>query len=444
MGKKGKARLYTRVSTDEQAQRHTSTRDQEIMLRKYCEDNNYEVLAVYEDNGFSSKNLKRPALQRLLSEIQDDEFVLITRLDRLSRNTRDALNLIYDWQTRGIAVKVSQEMDVDTSTADGRLRLEIMLSVATFEREHTSDRIRDTFRVKRERGEACGGTPPLGYAKDDHDHYIIDERGADMVRWTYDTFLECLSIRRTKALFNQKFERNFSKDRIRYMLRNKAYIGDNFHEAILDESVFERVQESLDKRSHQEKTKHTYIFSGLTVCGECGNRMTGNPSMYRRKKKDGTTSETIFLNYRCRKEKATTSSTCCQSKGETKLEKLVLAQLKADLKKTSVQGALKQEEIGQIAEKIERLQARKRRLSDLYLDEMISREEMRSKAADIEKEITELKKRSKAPVKVEVDSDLLNEYPSLTKKQKQSFWRNILEEIKVYNNDRVELFYREE
>lgn len=444
MTEKVKVRLYTRVSTQEQAKKHTSTKDQEVMLRNYCEKQGYSIVGdVYEDNGFSAGSLKRPALQRLLDDLKEGEVVMVTRLDRLSRNTRDGLDLIYNWYAKGIPVIVTQELDIDTSTPEGRFRLELQLSLATLERDKAKARIKDTFRLKKERGEACGGKCALGYKKDDHDHFLVDPEGAEQVRWVFDKFLTTGIVGLSRRAFNQKFNHNYSSDRFKYMLKNRAYIGDNLHEAIIDKETFNQVQEIFAKGTCYVTRKHVYLFSGLVYCGECGRKMAGVTTTTRYKKKSGEVTERQYLTYRCQSEQKEKRYGCFAI-SDSVLEKRMLALLKKELAKNKVEvhGELEQEEAQQALDEIERLKGRKRRLSDLYLDEMITREKLREEADKLDNEIRELEEKASAPKKISIDTEAFEAYGELTRDQKRIFWRTLVNKMTVYKNGRMRVEFR--
>lgn len=142
-------RLYTRVSTDEQRRNGQSIEAQKEQLYEYCSKNDLNVLDYYEDNGFSGGTLKRPAFQKLLKDLRPNEVVLTCRLDRLTRSTVDGLSVINEWNDKNIGVKCIHDLDIDTTTANGKLILTVLLGLAANEREHASERINETFANKK-------------------------------------------------------------------------------------------------------------------------------------------------------------------------------------------------------------------------------------------------------------------------------------------------------
>ena len=154
-----KAVGYVRVSTEEQAREGLSLEAQEARIRAYCEAKGWKLVRIYRDEGFSGKDLNRPALQELLRDLKADgiQAVVVAKLDRLTRSVKD-LGYLIDELFDGIAL-ASVEESLDTTTAGGRFVLHILGAVAQWERETVSERTRNTLRYKRERGEWVGRIP---------------------------------------------------------------------------------------------------------------------------------------------------------------------------------------------------------------------------------------------------------------------------------------------
>lgn len=197
-------RLYTRVSTDEQRRNGQSIEAQKEQLYEYCNNNDLNVLDYYEDNGFSGGTLNRPAFQKLLKDLRPNEVVLTCRLDRLTRSTVDGLSVINEWNNKNIGVKCIHDLDIDTTTANGKLILTVLLGLAANEREHASERINETFANKKKLGEPCSGCCALGYKVEPKKVIVVPEE-AKMVKYAFDTFLATHSVSQTKVLFNKKY-----------------------------------------------------------------------------------------------------------------------------------------------------------------------------------------------------------------------------------------------
>jgi site-specific DNA recombinase len=154
---------YTRVSTDEQAAGGSSLQAQEQKIRLYCELHGHELLRVTTDAGASAKTLDRAGLADVLAELRSRQGVadgiVIAKLDRLTRSLRDWTALIDEFfgdrpRTRRSLFSVSDS--IDTSSASGRLILNVLMTVAQWERETIGERTRDTLQAKIARGERVG------------------------------------------------------------------------------------------------------------------------------------------------------------------------------------------------------------------------------------------------------------------------------------------------
>jgi len=150
---------YIRVSTSEQAQEGLSLAAQEERIRGYCTAKGWRLIRVYRDEGASGKTLDRPGIQSLIRDLKADgiDVVVVVKLDRLTRSVRDLGRLIEDlFDGRSLA---SVEESLDSSTANGRMVINLLGTVAQWEREINSERTSAVLRFKRERGEWVGRVP---------------------------------------------------------------------------------------------------------------------------------------------------------------------------------------------------------------------------------------------------------------------------------------------
>jgi DNA invertase Pin-like site-specific DNA recombinase len=152
-----KALGYVRVSTDKQADRGVSLEAQEQKIRAIAVVHDAELLNVIVDGGESAKSLQRPGMERLLSMVdaRQVQAVIVAKLDRLTRSVRDLCELLERFERRGVAL-ISVAESLDTSSAAGRLVINIMTAVSQWEREAIGERTRDAMRHKRSNGERVG------------------------------------------------------------------------------------------------------------------------------------------------------------------------------------------------------------------------------------------------------------------------------------------------
>lgn len=155
---------YVRVSTQEQADSGVSLAAQKEKVELYCRLHNLELACIYEDAGTSAKNMNRPGLLQLLSALERKQIqgVVIVKLDRLSRSIADFNTLINRYfKERFVLHSVTDA--INTETAAGRLVLNVMMSVAQWEREAIGERTSEALRHKQNKGEYIGGNIPFGY-----------------------------------------------------------------------------------------------------------------------------------------------------------------------------------------------------------------------------------------------------------------------------------------
>ena len=156
---------YIRVSTDKQADEGVSLDAQRAKLTAYAVAMDLELVGIVEDAGLSAKSLDRPGLRSALGMLESGkaDALLVVKLDRLTRSVRDLGELVERYFATKYSL-LSLSDSIDTRTAAGRLVLNVLTSVAQWEREATGERTRDALRHKASKGEFCGGQAPYGYS----------------------------------------------------------------------------------------------------------------------------------------------------------------------------------------------------------------------------------------------------------------------------------------
>src|ERR1022692_1344199 len=177
-----KAIGYVRVSTDKQADRGVSLEAQVEKIRAMATVHDVELVDVIVDAGESAKDLDRPGMTRVLDFVQSRavEMVIIAKLDRLTRSVRDLAVLLEQFERRGVAL-VSVAESLDTSSASGRLVLNIMVSVSQWEREAIGERTRDAMRHKKAKLE-FNGNAPYGFRLAPDKRHVEPEPGEQIGR----------------------------------------------------------------------------------------------------------------------------------------------------------------------------------------------------------------------------------------------------------------------
>lgn len=285
--------LYIRVSTQEQADEGHSISEQQDRMRKYCEAKGWDVINVYTDPGYSGSNTTRPALSKLISDIENSHFdmVLVYKLDRLSRSQKDTLFLIEDVFLKNNVDFVSMNENFDTSTPFGRAMIGILSVFAQLEREQIKERMAMGHVGRAKEGYWRGGSgSPIGYDFVDG-KLIINEYEAMQVREIYNLFLEGNTLNGIATILKEKYTNRYSSwnnaATIGKILRNTTYIGkiryigkeyEGQHEPIVSKEMFDMVQVKYDefssKLSNHFKSpyKGKHLLSGIMFCGNCDAR----------------------------------------------------------------------------------------------------------------------------------------------------------------------------
>ena len=288
--------VYTRKSSEEGLeQEFNSLHAQREACEAYVASQKAEgwllVPDRYDDGGFSGGTLERPALQRLLRDIEGGrvDIVVVYKIDRLSRSLMDFSRLVEVFDRHGVTF-VSITQAFNTTTSMGRLTLNILLSFAQFEREVIGERIRDKFAASRRKGMWMGGHPPLGYDVRER-RLAVNEAEADTVRSIFRRFLTVGSatiLARTLAAEGTTTKRGRAIDKgdLYKILNNRVYVGEAVHkgvaypgehDAIIERDLWDKVHailaENARTRSAHTRAQTPALLKGL-VFGPTGCAMT--------------------------------------------------------------------------------------------------------------------------------------------------------------------------
>jgi DNA invertase Pin-like site-specific DNA recombinase len=306
-----KAAIYTRVSTDTQADvEFNSCEAQEQKIRSFISSQeNMTVYKVYSDQGYTGANINRPALINMLNDIQQGKIDLVIsyKIDRLTRSPKDFYQLIEVFEKHNVNF-ISVTERFDTSTPSGRLLRNIMLTFAQFERELISERTKDKMIERAKKGLWNSGHTPFGY-KRDNKKLIIEPQEAGIVKLIFDNYFSTGSISAVyqKLKADGLFGRNglpVSKEEIRKILSRVVYIGKieyrshiypGIHEPIISQELFDAVQAiPTHERIKKSKVFNYSIFPRMVRCKECGGVMS---AVFANKIKNGQ--RTRYFYYRC-------------------------------------------------------------------------------------------------------------------------------------------------
>jgi site-specific DNA recombinase len=303
--------IYTRKSTDEKLEHEFNSLDAqreaaEAYIASQRHDGWLTLPERYDDGGFSGGNMERPAMDRLMKDIEAGKIdcVVVYKVDRLSRSLMDFSKVMSVFEKHRVSF-VSVTQHFNTTNSMGRLTLNILLSFAQFEREIISERIRDKLGAQKKKGMWAGGTPPLGYDVDrsgPRPKLVVNPDEAAKARAIFDLYLDRGSLLATIAECDQRgwtYKRRTTKKgkevggkpfdigKLHAMLTNEIYIGklphrgqyyDAEHTAIIRREVFQSVQEQLKRNRWSggpaNRNKYNALLRGLLKCKACGRSMT--------------------------------------------------------------------------------------------------------------------------------------------------------------------------
>jgi len=348
--------IYCRKSHEEGLDQEFNSLDQqreaaEAYIESQKHDGWVDLDERYDDPAFSAATLDRPALKRLLADIEMHrvDIVVVYKIDRLSRSLRDFGRLMDVFDRHDVSfVSVTQRFD--TSSSMGKLTLNVLMSFAEFEREVIGERIRDKIAAHKRRGKHTGGMPILGYDTDrERKRLVVNAKEAKLVRKIFRRFCELGSTTDLAAELNRQGHttkswttlkgnthggRPWNKSHIYRLLNNPKYIGkvehkgtiyDGEHGAIVTQKLWDEAHEILAEnhkaRANRTRSETPALLKGLIRCGHCGCAM--GPTFTKRRGKR-------YRYYLCVHASKSGYSSCpVKSIAAAEIEEAVVDQLRA-------------------------------------------------------------------------------------------------------------------
>lgn len=447
---------YERVSTEEQALKHFSIDAQTNLLIEHCEKNRYKIVGHYTDAGVSGGKpaFKRPEMSRLLEDVQAGRVdrVVFTRLDRWFRNVKEYFKVQEILETHNVDWQAILE-DYDTTTPNGRMAITIFLAIAQNEREKGALRVKDVLENKRKNKEACWGGPnkPLGYKKQKDENGITrlvkDDADRQMIEEFWEIIIKYNNLNKAKKYIYDTYNVRRDAKTWHRIVRNEIYAGmykgvEDFCEPYVSKEDWARVQENLNKKIHPTKNKRVYLFSGLMKCPVCGHTLHGTYKNTQYKNKGPVT----YHGYRCRFTRVE-----CEYRrtlSERKIEKYLLENL-AELLQLEITRAEIEDKKPKPKPKynIAALRERLRRLEIVYMAGNKSDEEYKAEQKEIKELIEKAENeappapRDLTPLRELLNSDFVTVYHTMDDENKQRFWRTIIKEIKLDDNQIVDVVF---
>lgn len=294
-GKMSNCLIYSRVSTDEQAEKGRSIDDQVKICSKYAKDNRIQVVGIYKDPGKSATNMNRPGLQDLLIRCKEDDSigaVLVQDTDRLARNTMDHLGIKATLKKCAVQVISVSQPGLSGDAPENDLIDTIMASVNAFQSQITGRKTAKTLQEKVKEG-WWPGYSPLGYKNEKIDGknvIVLDNERAPYCEKLFTMFLagtvpvETIADKLYQEGFRSRCGGLVHRSTLYEMLKNPFYTGrmvwkdqiyQGNHPAIISEEIFDHCQEIMEMHNKNavRTRKHNFLLRGFIFCGECGGRI---------------------------------------------------------------------------------------------------------------------------------------------------------------------------
>lgn len=430
-----RAALYIRVSTEEQVMHGYSLEAQKEALTRYAKENNLFIVDYYIDEGKSARGKiqNRKAFQRLMADVKADkiDLILFIKLDRWFRSVKDYYKTQEILEKHHVNWRTTEEQ-YDTSTANGRLYINIRLAIAQDEADRTSERIKFVFASKVSRKEVVTGSVPRGF-KIQNKRLVHDPEKIDMIRDLFAYYHAHHSKHATKRYIFQKYGVAIHMKNITQILTNPLYKGEyhgvkDFCEPIIKPTVWDEVNAVVN--IYHPPTGRVYIFSGLIVCGECGYRMSGR---YAHTCLDGT--EQFY--YRCNRYANFHDCRNRRTLSEKALEQWLLDNIEEKIKTCLLEYQTKAARKVKPTVNRAAIQKKLTRLKDLYVNEMIDMETYRADYETYTAQLAQIQEPEEPTINISKLKAFLKDgfdkttYQTLSRDERRSIWRGILKEIRI-------------
>lgn len=455
-----RAAIYIRVSTAEQAMHGKSLQAQREYLEKYAADHDMVITGVYADEGQTARKelKKRKAIHALLNDVKAGkvDMILFWKMDRWFRNVSDFYKVQDILDVHNVKWIAVAEPNMNMDTRDGRLNLNIMLSIGQNEVDTTSERIKFTVNNMIENGRLVWGEKnmPFGYKSaiiNGEKKMVKDEETAHMVNDFYAYFTEHQHKRGTVMHMQETFGIDFSYSMLKTMLSSEFYIGryrncDNYCPAYLTAAQWDQIQSISKNNIKKSRSDRIYLFTGLIRCPLCNQKLagTGCSSVINRK----TGEKRTYCYYRCNKALIDHICKYTHRMSQNLIEEYLLGNLEKEYSKyiVRIKSANKKKQEKKNSRSSETIKAEIDRLNMLFQKGRISYDHYEKEYSKLETELKEaaLSVPNIAPSKntgrIEsvIKTDFRSLYSSLSQENRQAFWRQIIRQIYLTDNSQIE------
>lgn len=427
------------MSTVEQATKGLSIETQIAEIEDYAKQHNMKLEDIYIDRGITARKSleKRADFMRMMRDVEAGKInhIIVLRLDRFFRNIYDYHKMMNLYLTPNNCGWSAVKESYTTETTNGRLMINLRLSIAEQECDTDSDRIKDVFANRVQNGYAISGAQPWGF-KIENKRVILDPEKRDIFEDMLNYVEKSSSVRGTQRYMIDTHGVYFIYESLSRLLKNPMLYGsyrgnDNYCEAIMTKERFLNMRRLLDKNIRAKKNSYYYIFSGLVVCDDCNYRMAGVHT-------------DTYLYYRCGKFY---SHLGCKNNGqirETYIEDYLLQNVENLLKNHIHEIEKLEENIKPVKSNKKTIEKKMQKLNDLYVNDFIDMDKYKQEYALLQSQIIdppETQKKDLTALKEFLNSNFREIYKTLSGMEKTAFWRSIIKEIRVYRKEIVSVVF---
>lgn len=441
-----RAALYIRVSGEEQKIKGLSLEAQQERLEGYAKEHGWIVSGIYVDAAKTArKNMhKRAEFQRMIESVKRDEVdvLLFCRLDRWFRSVADYYKIMEILEAHNCGWVTSDE-EYDTSTANGRLYINVKLSIAQNEADIDGERIDVVFDSKIAHGTVVSGSCPFGFRVNTDKRLEVVPESAAIVQDAFQRYESTVSKRGTIKYIRETYGVNWCEATFRRMLSEELYTGvynrggrrnDNFCPQIISRTQFDRVQALLKRNARSAPSGRIYLFTSILKCAECNHKMAGRMA---------SINQAYY--YRCGQHFQRGRCSHRSEAREDVIEKWLFDNLESELNRVRLEWEVKAAEKKKAALRTDKASLKRKltKLKELYVNELIDIEEYRkdyeiytAALRDLPEPEAEAPPDFKAVEKL-LQSDFKNIYESLTREEKRTLWRSVISEIRIDSENHI-------
>ncbi len=437
--------LYIRVSGEEQKIKGLSIEAQKERLIAYAKERGWIIVGIFIDAAKTArKNMhKRTEFQRMMDLVRADgvDMLLFCRLDRWFRSVRDYYKVMDVLEAHGCEWKTTDE-EYDTTTANGRLYINVKLSIAQNEADIDGERIDVVFDSKIQHGTVLSGHCPFWLRVNEEKRLELVPEKTAILQDAFNYYEQSTSQRATIKYVRETYGVNWCDATFRRMLCDKLAIGvydrngrynPNFCPAAISAEQFDRVQELLKRNSRSNPSGKVYIFTGILVCEECRHNLVGYMNR-------------DYCYYRCNQHFQRDRCSHNHSARESRVESWLFEHLSDEIEKYEVSWNVQAAERKRTAASVNRAALRHKltKLKELYVNDLIDIEEYKkdyetysSALENLQDPEDEEKRIDLSGVRQIISKDFREIYNTLTRTEKRTLWKSVIREIRIDNAQNI-------